>query len=77
MAKALAQQPAVAAGVFHASAAYTFAELRRRGFGAGALREMQRRGLPCRRIGKMKLVLGADLLAFFEHSPVESLSGSA
>lgn len=54
------QQPA--AGVFHAGAAYTFQELRRRGFGAAALREMQRNGLPSRECGRQKLVLGEDLI---------------
>ena len=71
-----AQLPAFGAGVFHAGAAYTFQELRRRGFGAAALREMQRHGLQARRIGKLKVVLGADLLAYFEQAPIETLSGS-
>ena len=74
--QAKVQEPATGSGVFHPGAAYTFHELRRRGFGAAALREMQRHGLQARRIGKQKIVLGADLLAYFEAAPVETLSGS-
>jgi hypothetical protein len=69
-----AQKTAQADGVFARDHAYTLSELRRRGFGASALREMQRRGLAARRVGKVKIVLGADLLAFFEQAPVETLA---
>lgn len=69
-------QPAQAAGSFNAACAYSFAALRARGFGGATLREMQRKGLKARRIGKQKIVLGADLLAYFEAAPVETLSGS-
>lgn len=61
-------------GVFHATAAYTFQELRRRGFGAAALREMQRSGLKARRVGKVKIILGGDLLEFFSGLPVDGPS---
>lgn len=61
-------------GEFQGGAAYTFAEMRRRGFSAAALREMQRRGLLVRRFGKMKLIVGRDLLHFFEQLPVASVA---
>ena len=61
-----AKRPSAATGTFDRSTAYTFAELRKRGFGACALREMQRRGLRTREVGRIKVVLGEDLIEFFE-----------
>ena len=63
-------------GVFTASAAYSFDALRARGFGSAALREMQKQGLKARLVGRQKIVLGSDLLAFFEQLPVEQLRDS-
>ena len=54
-----------AVGVFRPDEVYTFAELRRRGFGSAALREMQRNGLLTRESGRQKVVLGSDLLDYF------------
>jgi hypothetical protein len=62
-----------AAGVFFSQAAYTFAELRRRGFGAAALRELQRSGLPSREVGRQKLVLGEDLIEHLKNLPPVTL----
>ena len=61
-----APQPVSQAGAFRSDAAYTFKELNRRGFGPAALREMQRNGLRSRECGRQKIVLGCDLLEFFE-----------
>lgn len=63
-------------GTFNSAVAYSFQELGRRGFGSAALREMQRRGLPARRVGKVKIVLGSDLLDYFAALPVERLDAS-
>lgn len=70
------QPTQAAAGTFNATCAYSFAALRARGFGGATLREMQRNGLKARRVGKQKIVLGTDLLAYFEQAPIETLSGS-
>lgn len=56
-------------GVICADCAYTFAELRNRGFGAAALREMQRNGLPSREFGRQKFVLGAEFIAWLNSLP--------
>ena len=65
---------AKADGVFDPRCAYSFSALQARGFKAAALREMQRRGLAARRAGRLKVVLGADLMNYFESLPVDQLA---
>lgn len=69
-------QASSAEGVFLAGALYSFPELRRRGFGATLLREMQKAGLATKKCGRMKFVLGSDLLGYFAALPVEPIAGS-
>ncbi len=52
--------------------AYTAQELRLRlGLGAWAWRTLRQRGLKIRKIGKQRLILGADVLRFIESLPAE------
>lgn len=70
-----AEPVSAGAGVFYPGACYTFGEMRRRGFSGCMLRKMQRQGLPARRVGKIKVILGSDLLKFMEEAPIDTLGG--
>lgn len=53
------------AGFVSASEIYTAAELQKRlGLGRDALRAARRRGLPVKRLGKISLIAGKDLIEF-------------
>lgn len=62
-------------GVFLRDAAYSFEALRDRGLGSAMLRQMQRDGLKARKVGKLKFVLGADLVDHIASLPVEKIGG--
>jgi hypothetical protein len=55
------------AAVIRADAAYSIHEVKRRlGLGEWALRQMRRRGLIVRRVGRVSVILGRDLLEHIE-----------
>jgi hypothetical protein len=74
---AAAATTTAAVGVFRRDEAYSFEALRGMGFGAAALREMQRDGLKARRAGRLKVVLGSDLIDYLENLPIEQLTRSS
>jgi len=54
-------------GMIRADEAYTLAELERRlDLGKAAMRQARRNGLAVRRVGRKRLILGADLLKYIE-----------
>lgn len=53
---------------------YTLCEVKRRlGIGEAGLRQCRRRGLPVRRIGNRRLVLGDELIEWVRQNEIESL----
>ena len=57
----------VAVGEIRKDATYTLKEFKRRlGIGDAAIRQMKREGLPLRKIGKAKYVIGEDWFEFVD-----------
>ena len=57
----------VAVGEIRKDATYTLKEFKRRlGIGDAAIRQMKREGLPLRKIGKAKYVMGEDWFEFVD-----------
>lgn len=63
---------ATVAGVVSASEIYTLEELQSRlQLGRAAWRTARQQGLPVRRVGRRKLVMGRDVIAWLESQPLD------